>query len=105
MIGFRMPYVPSLEKKYKDRCDHDTCYLVLCSETNAVPPKRLHLVGICLNYDGLSMGIRVVYHRQQYTQISDYDRQANIILETVNCRLTDPQIELTENVMLVEINS
>jgi hypothetical protein len=25
MIGFDMPYVPSLEEKYKDLCDHDTC--------------------------------------------------------------------------------
>jgi hypothetical protein len=33
MIGFGMPYVPSLEEKYKDLCDHDTCYLVLCSKT------------------------------------------------------------------------
>jgi hypothetical protein len=64
MIGFDMHYVPSLEEKYKDLCDHDTCYLVLCSETYAVPPQKMHLVGIRLNYDGLSMGIRIIYHRK-----------------------------------------
>jgi hypothetical protein len=40
MIGFGMPYLPSLEENYKDLCDHDTCYLVLCSETYTVPPKK-----------------------------------------------------------------
>jgi hypothetical protein len=103
MIGFGISYVSSLEEKYKDLCDHDTCYLVLCSETYAVPAKKLHLVGIHLNYNGLSMGIRIVYHRQQYTQISERDRQANDILATVNCRVTNPQIQLTENPMLIEI--
>jgi hypothetical protein len=102
-IGFDMPYVPSLEEKYKDLCEHDTCYLVLCSETYAVPPKKLHLVGIRLNYDGLSMGIRIVYHRQQYTQIRECDRLANNILATVNRRVTNPQIQRTENPMLIEI--
>jgi hypothetical protein len=99
-----MPYVPSLEEKYKDLCDHDTCYLMLSSETNAVPPKKLHLVGIRLNYDGLSMGIRILYHRHQYTQISEQDRPANNILATVNRRVSNPQIQLTENPMLIEIN-
>jgi hypothetical protein len=100
MIGFGMPYVPSLEEKYEDLCDHDTCYLVLCS---AAPPKKIRLVGIRLNYDGLSMGIRIVYHRQEYNQISKCDRLANNILATVNRRVTNPQIQLTENPMLVEI--
>jgi hypothetical protein len=47
MIGFGMPCVSSLEEQYKDLCNHDTYYLVLCSETYAVPPKQLHLVSIC----------------------------------------------------------
>jgi hypothetical protein len=40
MISFDMPYAPSFEEKYKDLCEHDTCYLVLCSETYAVPTKK-----------------------------------------------------------------
>jgi hypothetical protein len=40
MIGCGVHYVPSLEEKYKDLCVHDLCYLVLCSETYAVPPKN-----------------------------------------------------------------
>jgi hypothetical protein len=66
--------------------------------------KKLHLVGIRLNHDGLSMGIRIVYHGQQYTQISECDRLANNRLATVNRRVTNPQIQLTENPMLIEIN-
>jgi hypothetical protein len=103
MIVFGMPYFPSLEEKYKDLCGHDTCYLVLCSKTYDVPTEKLHLVGIRLNYDGLSTGIRIVYHIQQYTQISECDRLANTILATVNRRVTNPQIQLTENPMLIEI--
>jgi hypothetical protein len=76
---------------------------VLCSETYDVPRKKLHLVGISLNYDCLSMGIRIIYHRQQYTPISECDRLANNILATVNRRVTNPQIQLTENPMLIEI--
>jgi hypothetical protein len=79
------------------------CYLVLCSETYAVPPKEMRQVGISLNYDSLSMGIRILYHRQQYTHISEHDRLANDILATVNRRVTNPQIQLTENPMLIEI--
>jgi hypothetical protein len=103
MIGFGMHYVPSLEEKHKDLCDHDLCYLVLCRKTYAVPPKKLHLVGIRLNHDDLSMGIRIVYHRQQYNHIIESDRLANNILSTVNCRVTNPQIQLTENPMLIKI--
>jgi hypothetical protein len=65
--------------------------------------QKLHLVGIRLNYDGLSMGIRVVYHRQQYTQIGECDRLANNVLATADRRVTNPQTRLTENPMLVEI--
>jgi hypothetical protein len=50
------------------------------------------------------MGNRVVCHRQQYTHISDHNRQANTILATGNRRVTNPQIELTENPMFIEIN-
>jgi hypothetical protein len=63
----------------------------------------MHLVGIRLNYYGLSMGIRIVYHRQQYTQISECERLANNILRTVNRRVTNPQIQLTESPILIEI--
>jgi hypothetical protein len=70
---------------------------------HAVLPKKLHFVGIRLHYDGLSMGIRVVYHRQQYTQISEFDRLSNNVLATVNRHVTNPQIQHTENPMLIEI--
>jgi hypothetical protein len=63
----------------------------------------MHLVSIRLNYDGLSMGISIVYHIQQYTQIIECDRLANTILATVNLSVTNPQIQLTENPMLIEI--
>jgi hypothetical protein len=65
--------------------------------------KKLHLVGIRLNHDGLSMGIRIVYHRQQYTHSSERDQLANNILATDDRRVTNPQIQLTESPMLIEI--
>jgi hypothetical protein len=49
------------------------------------------------------MGIRIVFHGQQYTQISECDRLANNIVATVNRRVTNPQIQLTENPMLIKI--
>jgi hypothetical protein len=48
-------------------------------------------------------GVRIVYHRQQYTQISERNRHANTILATVNRRVTNPQIQLRENPLLIKI--
>jgi hypothetical protein len=66
MIGFGMCDAPLLEEKYKDLCENDTCCLVLCSEMYGRVPEKLHLVGIGLSFDGISIGIRVVYHRRHY---------------------------------------
>jgi hypothetical protein len=68
-----------------------------------VLPKKLHLVGIRLSFYGILIGIRVMYHMRQYIKLSSNGLVVNSILARPNARVTNPQIERTEDTAIITI--
>jgi hypothetical protein len=79
IIGSGMADVPAINQlRYLG--ENDKYFLVICSEdyTNKLSiPKHLQTIRINFMWDGLTIGLLVVYHRHIYSSIPSADRLAN----------------------------
>jgi hypothetical protein len=104
MIGLGMANVPAInQNKYLG--ENYNCFLVLCSKSyleESMHQKHLQDVGFRFMWDGLTIGVRVDNHRGIYSSVLTVDWIANNIT-TLNERVTNSQIEMTEGRQLVPI--